>query len=175
MKLSRPKSLTALALAACVSVPASADAQTTLTADTWFTFSWVSSGVVAESFMTTTSTLLITDGWIIGDVFDIYAGGALIGSTSTPAAADADVQSGQNSGAGAWADARLSKGIFAVTPGDIITIVRTASAPSYSTGTAFIQSTTRQYSVPEPGTALLFAIGLTGMAVFRRRSVIDEV
>lgn len=163
--------LATLVLAGTLLVPIRADAQTYLTPDTWFRFSWSDLGTIAEQFTASTSTLRVVDCCIVGDMFEIFAGGSSVGTTSAVAAGDG-TSTGAASGDAAWADGRLSMGMFTVSAGDLITIdvvQRTALAGS---GAGFIQSAS---TVPEPATVLLLMSGLAGIAfVGVRRKKEDE-
>jgi hypothetical protein len=122
-------------------------------------FSWSSLGTVAEQFTATTSTLLVVDCCIVGDMFEVFADGSSIGTTSSVASGDG-TDTGAVTGDLAWADSRLSKGMFSVGSGDLIELVRTQQADGYPTGDGFIMSST----VPEPGTIVLLLSGLAGLA-----------
>lgn len=166
MVRSKSKIGAVLALLAALSVPAGATAQTTLAADNWFSFDWSGLGPVSQTFLATTTTLLVVDCCLVGDMFEVFVNGSSIGSTSY-----ADPNSGSSVSGGAeayWASTLVSKGFFTVGIGDLITLSVTQLATGYTTGEGYIQSTTR--SVPEPGSVLLIASGLLGMAFVRRRN-----
>lgn len=153
------KLLAGMALVGALMLPLQAEAQTSLTPDTWFTFLWDSEGTVSETFTATTTTLLVVDCCIVGDVFEIFADGTSLGQTS--AAAD-DGTSWPSSWTGdqAWAEPTLSKGMFSVGVGQEISIELVQRTSRSSTGGGFIQSVV----TPEPGTVALMLVGLLGLA-----------
>lgn len=154
------KFITGVALAGALLLPMQAvQAQTTLTKDTWFRFSWSDLGTISEQFTATTSTLLVVDCCIVGDMFEVFAAGSSVGSTSS-VAADDGTSTGASSGDAAWADSRLSKGMFTVSAGDLISIDVIQRTDLSGSGAGFIKSVT----TPEPGTVALLLMGLFGMA-----------
>ncbi len=161
-----PRWIVSFALVGALAAPLHLDAQTTLTADTWFTFSWLDIGTIGEQFTATTSTLLVVDCCIVGDMFEVFAGGSSVGSTSV-VAADDGTSTGASTGDAAWANALLSKGMFTVAAGDLITIDVIQRTTTSNTGGAFIMSQTTP--VPEPTSMMLLLGGLAGVGFISRR------
>lgn len=164
MQRQRSKVLATLALVAALGVPASVSAQTTLTADTWYQFSWSGLGSISQTFLATTGTLLVVDCCIVGDMFEVFAGGSSVGTTST-VSASSGVQSGAFDGASAWAYSGLSKGMFSVGAGQTISLSTVQLADGYPGGAGYIMSS----SVPEPSAILLVAFGILGLVYTARR------
>lgn len=150
-----------LALAGMMMVPMKAESQTTLTPDTWFSFSWSGLGAISQQFWATTSTLQVIDCCVVGDMFEVFANAGSVGTTSA-----VDASSGAYDGSGpdaAWANGLLSKGTFSVSAGDLISLSTIQLADGHFSGGGYIRS------VPEPGTVLLFGVGLFGLAFVGKR------
>lgn len=160
--MNRSKLAFGLALVGTMLLPLQAQSQTSLTPDTWFTFSWDATGTVSTQYTATTTSLLVVDCCIVGDMFEVFSGATSLGQTSS-VDPSSGIDTGAVTGDQAWADSRLSKGIFTVGIGDLITIVRTQQAEQFATGDGFVKSVTT-VTTPEPGTVALFLVGLLGLA-----------
>lgn len=165
MRLSRMAA--GLALVGTLMVPVQSQAQTSLTPDTWFSFSWSGLGPVAQQFTATTSTLRVTDSYVVGDMFEVFADGISLGTTSAIGSDGGSAEPFGLDADGAYMSGLYSAGMFSVTPGALIEISLYQSTDCCSGGSAFVQSVT----TPEPGTVALMAMGLLGLAFvgFRRR------
>lgn len=160
------KLIAGVALIGALLMPMQSEAQTSLTPDVWFTFLWSDLGPVGETYLATTSTILVVDCCVVGDMFEIFADGSSLGTTSV-VDPDDGTSTGASTADAAWADARLSKGMFTVTPGALISLDVIQRTTSSNSGGGFIKAVT----TPEPGTVALMLAGLLGMAFvgFRRR------
>ena len=160
------KGLTTLAVLGLLAAPVSGQ----MVPGTWYIFSWSGLGTISSTFTVGGASavdLQVADCCLIGDEFEVFAGGASLGLTSATDPLLDGVSSGCSASTGdcAFAHADLSKGQFQVMGGDVISIdvVRLTSAAS--SGDGYIRVVT-----PEPGTLLLMATGLLGLtAVLRRR------
>ncbi len=164
------KLVASLGVVALLMAPSNARAQTTLTPNAWFVFGWSSLGTVFNTYALSTVSnmnIRLVDCCIVGDMFELFAGGSSLGQTSTVDPNDG-TSTGAVTGDVAWATASLSKGSFFITPGTYLftidVIQRAACCPG---GDAFIQATST--TIPEPGSVLLLATGLLGLAVVTRR------
>lgn len=150
----------ALLVGATLMAPLQVQAQTSLTYGSWFSFDWSDGeGPVTEQFLATTGAVAVTDGFVVGDMFAVTADGSFVGTTSS--VAKDGPNTGASDGATAWADSRLSKGVFSVTPGAVIGINVIQIAEGFPSGTGFIRSIV----VAEPGTGVLLVIGLLGLGL----------
>jgi hypothetical protein len=105
--------------------------------------------------------LTVTDAYAPGDRFAVYDHGVAIGQTSVPGISDGF---GSADPAVAAKDPATSSGVFPLAPGPhSITIMPTASP--YKLGAAYFRvDAVNAVSTPEPGSAVLLALGVLGMA-----------
>lgn len=163
MRLSRL--VTGLALVGMLMLPMQAQSQTTLTPDTWFSFSWSGLGPVSTQFTATTTTLRVTDSYVVGDMFEIFDDGVSLGTTSVVSSAGGTDEPFGFDADGAFASGLYSTGVFTVEAGSLIEISVFQSTDCCTGGSAFVQSVV----TPEPGTVAIFAIGLFGLAFVAMR------
>lgn len=108
------------------------------------------------------STLTVLDLFLSIDQFEIFDGAVSLGATSAPVAGGAcggDI-------ACALADARYSRGVFNLGPGNYsLTGVQLAG----SAGAGVFRIETASTDVPLPASAYLVGVALTGLGLFRRR------
>ena len=156
-----------LALAA----PAPVVAQVPLPLGSWVSFEWfLAPGPADGSGFTVGSAeqvrLRVTDAFVTGDAFDVFANGVLLFSTpSVPGGL-----SGATTGDAAWADPSLSKGEAILAPGAyLITIDVREAAAGFPAGEGFIRADRVVSAVPEPATVALVASGLAVVAAAARR------
>jgi hypothetical protein len=104
--------------------------------------------------------LTITDAFNSGDNFSVYDNAALVGTTPV-------VSTGANCGSAVvtcLANPAMSHAVFALGAGSHSITIQVENSP-YQSGAAFF----RVDSVPEPATYLLFATGLAGVWLARKR------
>ena len=157
------KGVATLALLGALAAPASSQ----MVPGTWYTFSWSGLGTVSSTFVVGGAGAMdiqVVDCCLIGDEFEIFAGGSSLGLTSDTDPLLDGVSSGASGGDGSWANPDLSKGQFRATAGDVISIDVVAVTSATSSGGAYIRTVT-----PEPGTVILMATGLFGLGVAMRR------
>ncbi len=145
--------------------------------DTWYLFdayqdvsntAWVDENLEMLSFdfvLDAPALLKVTDAGLAGDRFEVFAGGASLGTTSLPA--DAGDESKDLDFDAAFGDARWSHGVFQLSAGSYsITGKAVAFVPDVGAATGAIMLT----PVPEPETWALLVAGLamTGVALRRR-------
>ena len=141
---------------------------------TWqkFFFGGVGSSSSDNYTFTLTDTLsfYVTDAYQIGDVFDVYDGAILIGSTNfvamdasepiSPLGDQALTQQAYDSGLYSVGEFVLGAGIYDMS-------MITAVSP-FGSGGAYVKLDTST-AIPEPGTMLLLGTGLIGLAYSRRK------
>ena len=151
--------------------------------DGWHQFSWkgAPTATQAESAFTFTSagavTVKVTDAYVLGDRFQLYDKGSLVGQTSQT-----------NGSPQPWTDnpnvafaGLFSKGTFTLGAGTHSLILKTFQTPfGFDSGAGFLRFDAADNggglgiasaSVPEPGTLALVGMGFASLVVgrFRRR------
>ncbi|MEO8336152.1 MAG: PEP-CTERM sorting domain-containing protein [bacterium] len=157
--------------------PSRLAAQMPLTPGAWSFFEWfLGVGPVdGDGFSFTASQrtrLRVTDDGVSGDAFDIFLNGALL--FATPAVAGG-IFTGAFDGDAAWAAPELSKGEVFLQPGQYtITLALRDASSGFDYGEGFVRiddAPPPVNTVPEPATAGLFAAGLIGIGLARRRTM----
>jgi hypothetical protein len=109
-----------------------------------------------DCLSTTHCKLVVTDGFLSVDQFELFDFGVSLGLTSAPTPGD----NCGNDELACLADADFSHGVFVLAPGPhSITGIHTLGIP----GAGFL------IVMPEPGTLLLLGAALLGFATLRRR------
>lgn len=184
MKMLKMKMLLASLVATCIALTSLGAGATPITVGPWYEFAFGGPGTALVNgagtsatvpasltapdppwtfTLSTAGTLTVLDLFISADQFEIFNFGLSLGLTSVPTSGGA---CGGNI-ACALADLDYSRGIFNLAAGSYsITGLQTIGTP----GAAVFQVTTA--AVPEPGTLLLFilGIGLSGGLWFIRRT-----
>ena len=112
----------------------------------------------------TGGTLIVADGYLSGDQFNLTDNGTSIGNTSVPTLGDVcgfDITA-------CLADPNFSKGTFALA-GGAHAINGTAIASPFASGAAFFEVTSSSSPVPEPVSIALLGSGLLGLGIASRR------
>jgi|SRR5215831_11825774 len=111
------------------------------------------------------ATLVVVDGFIAGDRFQLFDSGVSIGLTSAPGTGDCG-----SDPVSCLANANMSQGSFTLAAGShSITLVAILS-PSGG-GAGFLQVKAEQVpELPEPGLSALLTVGLIALYGWRRRS-----
>jgi len=173
--LLKPYLFTAAALTGLIAPCLKADV---LPLNTWESFSWSDGGVLPSAvsptytFTTTGNTLLeVTDGFNIGDEFDVMITGTVNTSfdTSTINPTQDGVLGPGVDGPTSWADTDYSHGSILLGAGTYtVNIDITRNALGFTGGAAFIQDTS---AVPEPSSVALLAVALIALGcVVQRRN-----
>lgn len=165
----------ALVAAGLAPAPAAAQAQP-LPPGSWELFSWFivngdgTDPVEGEGFAVAADQqvrIRITDAGDAGDAFTVLVNGAAFGIT--PSVGYESI--GAYTGAEAWSDRRFSQLEFFLNPGQYTIALLVREDAGFGYGEGFIRmDTVGGVSVaPEPGTVLLLATGLVGVAAVARR------
>jgi hypothetical protein len=140
----------------------------TLTADSgWSTFTFDGAGSSWDDTFTFTitqaSTLTVTDGYLAGDIFEVFLNGVTLGLTSPTSDTTSQIYGNYDTAA---ADSRWSTGVWNLLAGTY-TVSGFSNTSPHGSGTAALRLDTTP--VPVPAAAWLFASGIVGLLGFRHK------